>query len=200
MNLIQATVLLFLIMDPIGNLPVFNSILKNRPANESVKIIIRELVFAYLLLIGFLILGDYVQSYLSLRVSTLHIAGGIILLLVALGMVFPGIGMKMVYGNEEPFFVPLAMPLVAGPAAIAIVLILGSSQPANTITWVIALSIAWGLAALILVPSPWIFKFIGEKAARILERLMGMILIMLAVQMFLNGVELYVGANFKLID
>jgi len=197
MNLIQATVLLFLIMDPIGNLPVFNSILKNRPANESVKIIIRELVFAYLLLIGFLILGDYVQSYLSLRVSTLHIAGGIILLLVALGMVFPGIGMKMVYGNEEPFFVPLAMPLVAGPAAIAIVLILGSSQPANTITWVIALSIAWGLAALILVPSPWIFKFIGEKAARILERLMGMILIMLAVQMFLNGVELYVGASFK---
>jgi len=196
MNLIQATVLLFLIMDPIGNLPVFNSILKNRPANESVKIIIRELVFAYLLLIGFLILGDYVQSYLSLRVSTLHIAGGIILLLVALGMVFPGIGMKMVYGNEEPFFVPLAMPLVAGPAAIAIVLILGSSQPANTITWVIALSIAWGLAALILVPSPWVFKFIGEKAARILERLMGMILIMLAVQMFLNGVELYVGTNF----
>jgi len=196
MNLIQATVLLFLIMDPIGNLPVFNSILKNRPANESVKIIIRELVFAYLLLIGFLILGDYVQSYLSLRVSTLHIAGGIILLLVALGMVFPGIGMKMVYGNEEPFFVPLAMPLVAGPAAIAIVLILGSSQPANTITWVIGLSIAWGLAALILVPSPWIFKFIGEKAARILERLMGMILIMLAVQMFLNGVELYVGVSF----
>ncbi|MBT8125662.1 MAG: NAAT family transporter [Gammaproteobacteria bacterium] len=196
MNLIQATVLLFLIMDPIGNLPIFNSILKNRPAHESVKIIIRELVFAYLLLIGFLILGDYVQSYLSLRVSTLHIAGGIILLLVALGMVFPGIGMKMVDGNEEPFFVPLAMPLVAGPAAIAIVLILGSSQPANTITWVIALSISWSLAALILVPSPWVFKFIGEKAARILERLMGMILIMLAVQMFLNGVELYVGTNF----
>ncbi|MDH3608278.1 MAG: NAAT family transporter [Gammaproteobacteria bacterium] len=196
MNLIQATVLLFLIMDPVGNLPIFNSILKNRPAHESVKIIIRELVFAYLLLIGFLILGDYVQSYLSLRVSTLHIAGGIILLLVALGMVFPGIGMKMVDGNEEPFFVPLAMPLVAGPAAIAIVLILGSSQPANTITWVIALSISWSLAALILVPSPWVFKFIGEKAARILERLMGMILIMLAVQMFLNGVELYVGTNF----
>lgn len=196
MNLIQATVLLFLIMDPIGNLPIFNSILKNRPTHESVKIIIRELVFAYLLLIGFLILGDYVQSYLSLRVSTLHIAGGIILLLVALGMVFPGIGMKMVDGNEEPFFVPLAMPLVAGPAAIAIVLILGSSQPANTITWVIALSISWSLAALILVPSPWVFKFIGEKAARILERLMGMILIMLAVQMFLNGVELYVGTNF----
>ncbi len=196
MNLIQATVLLFLIMDPVGNLPIFNSILKNRPAHESVKIIIRELVFAYLLLIGFLILGDYVQSYLSLRVSTLHIAGGIILLLVALGMVFPGIGMKMVDGNEEPFFVPLAMPLVAGPAAIAIVLILGSSQPANTITWVIALSISWSLAALILVPSPWVFKFIGEKAARILERLMGMILIMLAVQMFLNGVELYVYTNF----
>ena len=196
MNLIQATVLLFLIMDPVGNLPIFNSILKNRPAHESVKIIIRELVFAYLLLIGFLILGDYVQSYLSLRVSTLHIAGGIILLLVALGMVFPGIGMKMVDGNEEPFFVPLAMPLVAGPAAIAIVLILGSSQPANTVTWVIALSISWSLAALILVPSPWVFKFIGEKAARILERLMGMILIMLAVQMFLNGVELYVGTNF----
>ena len=196
MNLIQATVLLFLIMDPIGNLPIFNSILKNRPAHESVKIIIRELVFAYLLLIGFLILGDYVQSYLSLRVSTLHIAGGIILLLVAMDMVFPGIGMKMVDGNEEPFFVPLAMPLVAGPAAIAIVLILGSSQPASTITWVIALSISWSLAALILVPSPWVFKFIGEKAARILKRLMGMILIMLAVQMFLNGVELYVGTNF----
>ena len=145
---------------------------------------------------GFLILGDYVQSYLSLRVSTLHIAGGIILLLVALGMVFPAIGMKMVDSNEEPFFVPLAMPLVAGPAAIAIVLILGSSQSANTMTWVIALTISWSLAALILVPSPWVFKFIGGKAARILERLMGMILIMLAVQMFLNGVELYVGTNF----
>ncbi len=196
MNLIQATVLLFLMMDPVGNLPVFNTILKNKPAHESVKIIIRELVFAYILLFGFLILGNYVLSYLNLRVSTLHIAGGIILLLVALGMVFPGIGMKMVDGNEEPFFVPLAMPLIAGPATIAIVLILGSSQPANTITWVIALSISWGLAAIILVPSPWFFKFIGEKAARILEKLMGMILIVLAVQMFLNGVELYIDTSF----
>ena len=197
MSLIQAIVLLFLIMDPIGNLPIFNSILKDRTTHERVKIILRELIFAYILLIGFLVLGDYIQSYLSLRVSTLHIAGGIILLLVALGMVFPGIGMKVVDKNDEPFFVPLAMPLIAGPAAIAIVLILGSSQPTDTLTWVIAVSIAWSITAIILVPSPWLFKIIDEKTARILEKLMGMILIMLAVQMFLNGVELYIDTNFS---
>ncbi len=196
MNLIQATVLLFLIMDPIGNIPIFNSILSNKSTSERVKIISRELIFAYLLLLGFLILGDYVQSYLNLRVSTLHIAGGIILLLVALGMVFPSIGMKVVDNNEDPFLVPLAMPLVAGPAAIAIVLIIGSSQLATTLSWILALSISWGLVAIIMIPSPWFYKLIGEKGARVLERLMGMILILLAVQMFLNGVELYVNSSF----
>ncbi len=196
MNLTQASVLLFLIMDPIGNLPVFNSILSNKSIHDRVKIISRELVFAYILLLVFLLLGDYVQSYLNLRVSTLHIAGGIILLLVALGMVFPAIGMKIVDRAEDPFLVPLAMPLVVGPAAIAIVLILGSSQPANTLTWVLALTISWCIASLILIPSPWFFKYLGEKGARAFERLMGMILIMLAVQMFLNGVELYIDTNF----
>lgn len=196
MNLIQATVLLFLIMDPIGNIPIFNSILRNKSASERVKIISRELIFAYILLLGFLILGDYVQSYLNLRVSTLHIAGGIILFLVALGMVFPNIGMKIVDNNEDPFLVPLAMPMIAGPAAIAIVLILGSSQTTTTLSWILALSISWCLTALIMIPSPWFFKLVGEKGARVLERLMGMILILLAVQMFLNGVELYVNTNF----
>ena len=143
MSLVQATLLLILIMDPIGNLPVFNSILYGKTTAQRVKIILRELIFAYILLIGFLLLGDYIQSYLNLRVSTLHIAGGIILLLVALGMVFPNISMKVVNVDEEPFFVPLAVPLIAGPAAIAIVLILGSSQPADTLTWIIAISLAW---------------------------------------------------------
>ena len=196
MNLIQAAVLLFLIMDPIGNIPVFNSILRNQPIREKVKIISRELIFAYILLLGFLILGDYIQSYLNLRISALHIAGGIILLLVALGMVFPGIGTKVVDTNEEPFFVPLAIPMIAGPAAIAIVLILGSSQSTSTFTSVVALSIAWYFAAIIMIPSPWFFKIIGEKGARVLERLMGMILILLAVQMFLNGVEQYINKSF----
>jgi multiple antibiotic resistance protein len=196
MSLIQAIVLLILIMDPIGNLPIFNSVLKNKTIYERVKIIFRELIFAYILLIVFLLLGDYIQSYLNLRVSTLYVAGGVILLLVALGMVFPGIGMKMVDETDEPFFVPLAMPLITGPAAIAIVLILGSSEPANTLTWVIAVSVAWGVSAAILLPSPWVFKIINQKIARILEKLMGMILIMLAVQMFLNGVELYIDTNF----
>lgn len=196
MSLIQATVLLFLVMDPVGNLPIFNSILKNKSIRERVKIIFRELIFAYLLLIGFLLLGDYIQSYLNLRISTLHIAGGIILLLVAIGMVFPGIGMKIVDKDDEPFFVPLAMPLLAGPATIAIVLILGSSHPTNTLQWIIAISLSWVLVALVLIPSPWVFKSINDKTARILERLMGMILIMLAVQMFLNGVELYIDTNF----
>ncbi len=196
MSLIQATVLLFLVMDPVGNLPIFNSILKNKSIRERVKIIVRELIFTYLLLIGFLLLGDYIQSYLNLRISTLHIAGGIILLLVAIGMVFPGIGMKIVDKDDEPFFVPLAMPLLAGPATIAIVLILGSSHPTNTLQWIIAISLSWVLVALVLIPSPWVFKSINDKTARILERLMGMILIMLAVQMFLNGVELYIDTNF----
>ena len=196
MSLIQATVLLFLVMDPVGNLPIFNSILKNKTIRERVKIIVRELIFTYLLLIGFLLLGDYIQSYLNLRISTLHIAGGIILLLVAIGMVFPGIGMKIVDKDDEPFFVPLAMPLLAGPATIAIVLILGSSHPTNTLQWIIAISLSWVLVALVLIPSPWVFKSINDKTARILERLMGMILIMLAVQMFLNGVDLYIDTNF----
>jgi multiple antibiotic resistance protein len=191
MDLISSTVLLLMIMDPIGNIPMFNVILGDFPPRKRWRVIVRELLIALAVLMTFLWFGNSILGYLGLKQSSLRIAGGIILFLIALRMVFPGTREPLVELDRDPFIVPLAMPLIAGPSCIAVLLLLASSQPERMGTWFLALSIAWACTATILALSPWILQWVGRRGTRALARLVGMLLVMVAVQLFLDGVAAY---------
>ena len=191
MDYLSATVMLFFIMDPLGNIPNFHFILGEIPLEQRPRIIARELLIAYFILLIFLLVGGYILSFLGLKQPSLSIAGGVILFLIGLGMVFPQYGIKAAFEKEDPFIVPLAVPLIAGPSSIAVLLLLTSSQPDKLLVWVGSLSTAWGICAVILLLSNSFLKVIGERGLRAAVRLMGMLLIMMAVQMLLDGIKNY---------
>lgn len=186
----SAAVTLFLIMDPLGNVPVFHSVLANCEPSRRTRIIVREVVLALLILMGFLFAGNAILGFLGLSQSSLAIAGGVLLFIISMRMIFPGRHSGAdVDGDEEPFLVPLAVPLIAGPSTIAILLLLSSGEPDRMLDWSIALFLAWFVTAALLVASPWLLRFLGDRGSRALERLMGMILVIVAVQMLLNGIR-----------
>ena len=195
MSTLSATVLLILIMDPFGNLPVFVAVLKEVHPQRRWRVLLRELVVALLVLLAFLLAGQFVMDLLHISTPALSIAGGVILLLVSLRMVFPAEGQARPKDPAgEPFIVPMAVPLIAGPAAMAMLLILVSTDPARLLDWVIALTLAWLVVSAVLLLSGFIQRLLGQKGLRATVRLTGMILIVLAVQMFLNGVQAFLAA------
>ncbi len=189
-DLITAAILLFLIMDPIGNVPVFLSLLKHVPRERWRPVLLRELCFALLVLVGFLFVGRYLMDLLQLKRESISIGGGIILFIIALRMIFPpDTSQQHEQRTEEPFLVPLAVPLIAGPSTIATLLVLAQSAPERLLRWLAALLLAWVGTALILLSSRAFYRLLGERGLMALERLMGMLLVAMAVQMFLNGLH-----------
>ncbi len=191
MDFLSAAITLFLIMDPLGNIPVFHSVLEHVPAGKKTPVMARELVFAFLVLLAFLFAGETILGVLGLKRPTLGIAGGLILFLIALRMVFPSQGLAGAEDSKDPFIVPLAVPLIAGPSAIAALLLLASRDPDRIWVWAGALSAAWAVSAAILLLSDYLLRLIGPRGVRAAVKLMGMLLIMIAVQMFLDGVKEY---------
>ncbi|MEO7149451.1 MAG: YhgN family NAAT transporter [Rhodanobacteraceae bacterium] len=193
MTTLSAGILLFLILDPLGNIPFFLSLLKHVPPRRRRWVMTRELLIALAVLIAFLLGGQFILRVLQLKQESVSIAGGIVLFLIAIKMVFPPSegGIFGPVGQGEPFIVPLAIPGVAGPSAMAALLLLTNSQPGRTVEWGIALLLAWLATAIILLSSTWLFRWLGESVLTALERLMGMLLVALSVQMFLGGVAAY---------
>ena len=193
MTILSAGILLFLIMDPLGNIPFFLSLLKDVPPQRRRWVITRELLIALVVLVGFLLGGQYILSVMQLKQESVSIAGGIVLFLIGLKMIFPppdgGIFGKSTGG--EPFIVPMAIPGVAGPSAMAALLLLTNTEPGRTLEWGLALFIAWLLTSAILLGSTWLFRWLGESVLTAMERLMGMLLVAISVQMFLSGVVAY---------
>ena len=189
MRLTSAVLTLFLVMDPLGNIPPFLSALKNVQPDRRRRILIREVLIAYVVLLVFLFLGKRVLALLSLQQETISIAGGIVLFLIALRMIFPQEGGLFGESLEgEPFIVPLAIPFVAGPSTLAVLLLLEQSDANVTWQLLLAVTIAWALTALILLSSTLLYRLLKQRGLIAMERLMGMLLVMLAVQMFMNGV------------
>lgn len=190
-DLLSAVVTLFLIMDPLGNVPIFLSVLKRVPQERRRAIVIREVLIAYVVLLVFLLLGDHALRLLHIEQETISIAGGIVLFLIAVRMIFPSHGSYSDAPEGEPLVVPLAIPLIAGPSAMAALLLLQRADPGGTLNLWLALTIAWGLTAAILIAAPFFYRILGERGLTAMERLMGMVLVMISVQMLLNGIRAF---------
>lgn len=193
MGTLSAGILLFLIMDPVGNIPLFLSVLKGVAPDRRMFVIVREMLIALVTLFAFLFGGRYLLHFLQLKQESVSIAGGIILFIIGVRMIFPP--QHGIFGGDddaEPFIVPLAIPAVAGPSTIAAVMLLANSEPGRTVDWSLALLVAWLATALILMSSTFLFRILGTRVLTAMERLMGMLLVALSVQMFLDGVVAYV--------
>ena len=196
MDTLSAAVMLFLIMDPLGNLPVFLSILRHVDPKRRRKVMLRELLFSLVIMMGFLFAGQQILSFLNLRQEAVSIAGGIILFLIAIKMIFPSPGgVTGLAAGEEPFLVPMAIPMIAGPSILASLLLLANQEPTRMADWSLALLMAWGASAVILMFYELFNKLLGERGLTAVERLMGMLLVAISVQMLLDGLATYLGTG-----
>ena len=190
MDTLTAFVTLLFVMDPLGNIPVFLSILKDVDEKRRQWILARELLIALAVLLIFLWGGEAVLNLLGLRQESISIAGAIILFLIAIRMIFPSpYGLMGEQPEGEPFIVPLAIPMVAGPSALAISMLMVTSDPNRMFDWTLALVGAWAASAVILMSAPILLKALGNRGLIAVERLMGMLLVIISVQMFFEGVE-----------
>lgn len=192
MTVASAALLLFLILDPLGNIPIFLSLLRALPPERQRKVLARELLIALAVLMMFLWGGKYALEVMHLRQDSVAIAGGIVLFLIGIRMIFPPPeGLMGELPDGEPFIVPLAIPLVAGPSGMAAVLLMGSNEPDRLGEWSLALMIAWGATAAILFSATYLYKWLGRRVLTAVERLMGMLLVAISVQMCLDGIAGY---------
>jgi len=194
-TILSAALLLFLILDPLGNIPVFLSLLKPLAPKRQRVVLVRELLIALAVLMGFLWGGKYALELMHLRQESVAIAGGIVLFLIGISMIFPRPeGLMGAVPDGEPFIVPMAIPLVAGPSGMAAVMLMGSNEPDRLADWSLALLLAWGATAAILMSATLLYKLLGARALTALERLMGMLLVAISVQMLLDGLATYLGS------
>ncbi len=195
MEVLSAAAMLFLIMDPLGNLPVFLSILKHIDPKRRRVILIRELCIALIILLVFLFGGQTILNFLHVQPETLSISGGIILFIIAIRMIFPQPGgVTGLAAGEEPYIVPMAIPMIAGPSVMASLLLLSSQEPDRIWEWTAALLIAWVGSFFIFMFYGFFNKLLGEKGLKAVERLMGLLLVMISTQMFLDGVKEYLAS------
>ncbi len=193
MTLWSAAVLLFFVMDPLGNVPLFLAALRHVEPSRYRRVIVRELAIALGVLVGFLFAGRYLLALLRVSPAALTAGGGFVLLLIALRMVFPTSDRTLreeVAG--EPFVVPLAVPYTAGPSMLATELLFMTREPARWPVWLGAVCLAWLASAVILYFAGGLRRLLGERGLTAVERLMGMLLVVVGVEMLMSGVASYV--------
>jgi MarC family membrane protein len=190
MAIVSAALLILLVLDPIGNIPLFISALKNVDHARHKKIIIRESCIGLAILLVFLFTGRYILNILHISQSSLSIAGGIVLFLISIKMIFSHSEEIFGGGPEgEPFIVPLAIPLIAGPSAMTTVLLFVAREPSRWLEWLVALILAWLVSMVILLSSNRLSRFLRIRGITALERLMGMLLTTVAVEMLITGIR-----------
>ena len=192
MTLLSAAVLLLFVMDPLGNVPLFLAALRHVDPARHRRIIARDLLVALGIMVGFLFAGRYLLDVLGVSPAALTAAGGVILLLIALRMIFPT-GERSLREDVqgEPFVVPLAVPYTAGPSVLATELLLMSREPARWPVWLAAVGLAWMASAVILYLASDLRKVLGDRGLTALERLMGMVLVIVSVEMLMRGIAQY---------
>jgi len=187
----SATILLLLITDPVGNIPVFANALKHVAPERRARVILREMLIAFFLLLTFMFVGEGFLRVMNLSELSLQIGGGVILFLIALRMVFPPPAAEEAEILTEPLIVPLAIPAIAGPSALATVLLLVSQQPERRLEWIAALCVTMVISAVVLVSAERIQRVIGPRLVTAVERLMGLVLVSVAIEMMLRGAKTF---------
>jgi multiple antibiotic resistance protein len=196
-DLVAAFLTILFVMDPLGNVPIFLSELKDVAEERRQKVIMRELLFALLILVLFLFGGAWFLDLLKLKQESISIAGGIILFLIALKMIFPQPKFGAVdesLSQGEPFLVPLATPCVAGPSTLAVTMLFVHKDPDRMLEIGLALFGAWSVSAIVLLSSPLLLRVLRKRGLMATERLMGMLLVIIAVQMFFDGINRFFAA------
>lgn len=191
MNFYASVITLILVLDPLGNIPIFLSLLRKLPEKRQKWVMLRETLIAFAILLLFLLFGGYILQGLHLTMPDLSIAGGVILFLIAIKMIFPNPKDEEAVSKDEPLLVPLAVPLIAGPSSLATVLLLAARTPPNLVMDFFALLTAFVIFTAIISSSHLFMRLLGPRALSAMERLMGMILTAVAVQMFLTGLTQY---------
>jgi multiple antibiotic resistance protein len=190
--MLSAALLMFLVMDPLGNVPFFLTELKRVRPERRRLVVVRELLIALAVLVVFLFAGGVLLDLLGISSTALTVSGGVILLLIALRMIFPTHETSLQEAvSGEPFIVPLAVPYIAGPSALATELLITNQDPTRWPEWLGAVLLAWLGTAVIVYFATDLGRLLGEKVLIAVERLMGMVLVAVAVQMLLTGLDLY---------
>lgn len=191
----SATILLLLITDPFGNIPIFVNALSSVSGERRKVVILREVFIAFAVLLFFMFAGERFLRVMNLSDLSLQIAGGVVLFLIALRMIFPppatppALSASAASSNAEPLIVPLAIPALAGPSAMATVMLLVSQAPERRMEWVAALSVTMLLCALVLILAERIQRRLGDRFVIAIERLMGLILVAVSVEMLIRGLK-----------
>jgi MarC family membrane protein len=190
---LSALVLLLLVLDPFGSLPIFISVMRNVAPERRNRVALREVTIAFGVLLVFMFAGQAFLAVMRLSERSLEVAGGVILLIIAIRMIFASGG--EIYASDgkprEPFIFPLAVPLLAGPSAMATVLLLASRQPERIAHWIGALTVAMVVSGVVLLMADRIRKWIGGSMVSAIEKLMGLVLTAIAVEMILAGLKRY---------
>ncbi|HEY8521184.1 MAG TPA: MarC family protein [Gammaproteobacteria bacterium] len=191
--MLSDALLLFFVIDPFGLIPLFATIMRRVPPERRTRVVMRELSIALLVLIVFLFAGRYILRLLHISEPALAIAGALILFLIALPMIFPSIQLSMESeGDTEPFIVPLATPLFAGPSALAFVMLMSSGERAEWPVWLATVVLAWAAASAVILLGNVLASLLGRRGLVAVERLMGMLLVAIAVEMMLSGIGRFV--------
>ncbi len=185
----SATILLLLITDPLGNIPVFVNSLKAVPAERRARVILREVLIAFAVLLAFMFAGESFLQALGLSDVSLQIGGAVVLFLIALRMIFPPPEPVSQVPTTEPMIVPLAIPALAGPSAMATVLLLVSQAPGRRLEWVAALTVTMGVCALVLLSAERLQRLVGLRVVSAFEKLMGLVLVSISVEMLIRGLK-----------
>lgn len=194
-NIISTAILLTFILDPFGNVPLLLTILKDIDRKKHRKIIVREMIFGLLILLFFLFAGQSFLNIFHLETVSVRIAGGLIFLIIALKLIFPSSkGSNLFATQGDPFVVPIAMPMVAGPSALATLMVMSKQYEDGIWKLSISLLIAWIITFIVFLLSPLFIRVLRRRGLLALEKLMGMLLLIMAVQMILDGLRNYVAS------
>lgn len=182
--------ILFLIMDPIGNLVCFERVLEGVPSEKRFRVLFREMIFVLLLMVLFNLTGPYILSLMEINRETVYLSSGVILFLTAMGILYPSqTSIRRNLSNETPFIIPLAVPLVAGPALLATIMLFTKISPDMACRfW--AILTAWVLSFIVLFFRGIIIRFLGKNGVSAIEKVVAMVLILISIQRIGEGIDL----------
>lgn len=189
-SILSTALLLMFVLDPFGNIPVLLSLLKDMDDRKRYRIILREVIIGLVILLLFLFFGENFMKVFHLETAAVTIAGGVIFFIFGIKMIFPSEkGGGAFTADADPLVVPIALPMIAGPSALATLLVLSNSHPGKTLELFYALVIAWGASSVLFMVAPMLYKLMKDKGLTAMERLMGMLLLIMSVQMFIDGIR-----------